>query len=432
MLQVIGRSIAKRMKYIYFILRMMLSHPKLFRKFLIATGLTTSLIVIAFKLAKKMRKYYSRLNNRQNNEIANIEKKEDNVNLVRSKNPSLNRQFYRELLYLLRIMFPKVFCKQSALLFLHTGTLICRTFLSIYVAKLEGLLVRNIVNKSSKLFAKYLIYWLLIAIPATTCNSLIRYLESELDLELKSVLVKKSLSIYFKDRIYYRIAVRQSDNVQIDQNLTEDIDKLTNLLVHLYSHLTKPILDVTLITATLISLAKNNNFNYVVPSTIAFLVISLTGYLMRLLSPRFGKMVAEVAKQKGYLRYLYTRIQSNSEEIAFFCGEKTESNLIKVNYEKLKKQSEKIYINKLWYVIFEQFFLKYVWSAAGLSMISLPILLAENKLVSETKDMEISERTEKFTMAKNLLVSAADAIERIMTSYKEVCFIHFLTDAHFK
>ena len=266
MLQVIGRSIAKRMKYIYFILRMMLSHPKLFRKFLIATGLTTSLIVIAFKLAKKMRKYYSRLNNRQNNEIANIEKKEENVNLVRSKkneskNPSLNRQFYRELLYLLRIMFPKVFCKQSALLFLHTGTLICRTFLSIYVAKLEGLLVRNIVNKSSKLFAKYLIYWLLIAIPATTCNSLIRYLESELDLELKSVLVKKSLSIYFKDRIYYRIAVRQSDNVQIDQNLTEDIDKLTNLLVHLYSHLTKPILDVTLITATLISLAKNNNFN---------------------------------------------------------------------------------------------------------------------------------------------------------------------------
>ena len=171
MLQVIGRSIAKRMKYIYFILRMMLSHPKLFRKFLIATGLTTSLIVIAFKLAKKMRKYYSRLNNRQNNEIANIEKKEENVNLVRSKNPSLNRQFYRELLYLLRIMFPKVFCKQSALLFLHTGTLICRTFLSIYVAKLEGLLVRNIVNKSSKLFAKYLIYWLLIAIPATKYKS---------------------------------------------------------------------------------------------------------------------------------------------------------------------------------------------------------------------------------------------------------------------
>jgi ATP-binding cassette subfamily D (ALD) protein 2 len=58
-------------------------------------------------------------------------------------------------------------------------------------------------------------------------------------------------------------------------------------------------------------------------------------------------------------------------------------------------------------------------------MISIPLLLSEkSKSQNNTEIIDVSDemsiRTEQFTLAKNLLISAADAVERIMTSYKEV------------
>jgi ABC-type uncharacterized transport system fused permease/ATPase subunit len=135
-------------------------------------------------------------------------------------------------------------------------------------------------------------------------------------------------------------------------------------------------------------------------------------------------MAAEEAKRKGYLRFLYTRIQTNSEEIAFLGGESNEHSLIYKNFIHLKQHLEKIYFNKLWYVVFEQFLMKYVWSSAGLTMISIPILIGRtsgtNSLLDNNDEDSVSQRTEQFTTARNLLNSAADAIERILTSYKEV------------
>merc|ERR1719295_1757842 len=62
--------------------------------------------------------------------------------------------------------------------------------------------------------------------------------------------------------------------------------------------------------------------------------------------------------------------------------------------------------------------MKYGWAGTGMVMISIPILTS--KKAGKHGESGISERTEYYTTAKNLLTSGADAMERLMTAYKEV------------
>lgn len=70
-----------------------------------------------------------------------------NSSVPRPRLPGVNLQFFKEMKFLLKLMIPNVWSKQIGLLITHTGTLIARTFLSIYVAKLEGKIVKEIVQK---------------------------------------------------------------------------------------------------------------------------------------------------------------------------------------------------------------------------------------------------------------------------------------------
>ena len=62
-------------------------------------------------------------------------------------NPSLNLDFFRNLRKLLGIVLPGVWSKEFGLLGAHSLTLVARTFLSIYVAGLEGRMVKHIVKR---------------------------------------------------------------------------------------------------------------------------------------------------------------------------------------------------------------------------------------------------------------------------------------------
>jgi ATP-binding cassette subfamily D (ALD) protein 2 len=111
---------------------------------------------------------------------------EKNKALQRKKNvPGFNREFVLQLYQLVRLLIPTFWSKEVGLLFVHTLALITRTFMSIYVATMEGRMVKFIVQRDVNNFAFMLLKWLGVALPATFLNSLIRYLESKIALAFR-------------------------------------------------------------------------------------------------------------------------------------------------------------------------------------------------------------------------------------------------------
>lgn len=97
----------------------------------------------------------------------------------------LDYDFFRQLIMLLKIMVPGWRSREMGLLSCATLTLLTRTFLSVYVAELEGQIVKRIVLRDIRGFGLMLARWFAIALPATFVNSAIRYLEGRLALSFR-------------------------------------------------------------------------------------------------------------------------------------------------------------------------------------------------------------------------------------------------------
>ncbi|XP_001629201.2 ATP-binding cassette sub-family D member 2 [Nematostella vectensis] len=334
----------------------------------------------------------------------------------------VDKDFVHQILKLLRIVLPGPFSKQAGLLFVHSGCLIARTFLSIYVATLDGRVIKSIVQKNVPMFIVQLLKWIAVAIPATFINSMIRFLENRIALSFRTELVNHAYEKYFANQTYYKVGNLDNRLTNADECLTEDIRMFCNSIAHLYSHLTKPCLDIVVICWTLDSMARKRGASWKLPLSIAGVVIYLTAMILRSMSPKFGRMAAEESKRRGQLRFLHSRVIANSEEIAFYGGHKVELSWLRNSFQSLAKQMERIYSQRLWYIMLEQFLMKYVWSAAGLVMVATQILVgqATPEELESGGDNGVSSRAQQITTSRHLLVSAADAIERIMSSYKEI------------
>ena len=168
------------------------------------------------------------------------------------------RSFSSQLRYLLGIVIPSVWSREMGMLSAHTALLLCRTYISMANSRLDGKLVRHIVAGDKAKFLESLVMLLLIGIPATLVNSLIKYTKDSLVIAFRARLVTKAHGMYMnKDRVYYK--AQHLDTTlqhQADQAMTDDIETFSDHLVHLYSHLSKPIVDLAFISATLYATAR--------------------------------------------------------------------------------------------------------------------------------------------------------------------------------
>ena len=276
------------------------------------------------------------------------------------KKVELNSEFFRNLWRLLRIVIPGWKSKELRLVISHSFFLVIRTLISLYVAELDGKLVSSLVRGKGKEFLKGIVWWMIVAVPATFTNSMLSYHQCKLALQYRSRLTTYLHARYLSNMTFYSLSALDDRIKNADQLITVDVSRFSNSLAELYSNLAKPMLDIII-------------YNYSLSRSVGgeglfmmSLMVQLSANIMRALTPPFGKYVAEEARLEGEFRFQHARLIDNSEEIALYSGHEAEKDTLDKGYFTLIKHVNRILRRRLYHGVMEDFVIKYFWGALGL------------------------------------------------------------------
>lgn len=336
---------------------------------------------------------------------------DDNADAVqRKKRVEINREFFKNLLKLLRIVIPGVKSKEARLLLSHTIFLVLRTLLSLYVAALDGRVVSALVKGRGRDFLLGLVWWMMVAVPATFTNSMLQYHQTKLALQYRTRLTSHIHNKYLDNMTFYTLSALDDRIKNADQLIAVDVSRFSNSLAELYSNLAKPILDMVVYNY---SLSKSVGGEGLLAMA---LLVQISANVMRALTPPFGKYVADEARLEGEFRFQHTRLIDYSEEIALYNGHEAEKDTLDKGYFTLIKHVNRILRRRFYHGFMEDFVIKYFWGALGLCLCSVPVFFkVPGQLAGGMRD-----HTESFVTNRRMLLASSDAFGRLMFSYKEI------------
>ncbi|KAI8818747.1 ABC transporter transmembrane region 2-domain-containing protein [Fimicolochytrium jonesii] len=319
--------------------------------------------------------------------------------------------FFKRFGKLLRIIIPGVSSKEFWLLNTFSGFLLGRTLLSLYIADLDGKIVSALVRGQGRQFLLYIVYWMAVAVPATYTNSMLTFLQNKLAIAFRTRLTNHIHDQYLADMTFYKVGNLDDRIKNADQLITQDVSKFCFAVSELYANLSKPTLDTLLYNW---QLARNVGGEGIFGLTA---VVQSSAWVLRVLTPHFGKMVAEEQRLEGEFRFTHSRLIENAEEIALYGGHAVEKGNLDQNYFNLIRHVNRIFKTRIWHGMLEDFVIKYVWGAMGMAICGIPAFF---ELPGTDGSSDVGSRTQGFVTNRRLLLSSADAFGRIMYSYKEI------------
>ncbi|XP_059419835.1 ATP-binding cassette sub-family D member 3b [Carassius carassius] len=335
----------------------------------------------------------------------------DNDKDRKTDKTSVDKVFFRRIWHIMKILLPQTFCKESGYLLLIAVMLMARTYCDVWIIHNGTMIESAIIGRSTTTFKRYLVNFITVMPFISLVNNLLKLGLNELKLSFRVRLTNHLYNDYMMGFTYYQIGNLDNRIANPDQLITQDVEKFCNSVVDLYSNISKPLLDILIYIFKL-----NTAIGSLGPaSLLSYLLFS--GLLLTRLRRPIGKMTVMEQRYEGEYRYVNSRLITNSEEIAFYNGNRREKQTINGTFQKLVDHLSRFIHFRFSMGVVDSIIAKYIAMAVGYLVISRPFLdLTNQRHVNST----YSERLEDYYQSGRMLISLAQALGRIVLAGREM------------
>ncbi|GFP84827.1 ABC transporter d family member 1 [Phtheirospermum japonicum] len=240
-----------------------------------------------------------------------------------------------------KILVPTVFDKQGAQLLAVATLVLSRTWISDRIASLNGTTVKYVLEQDKAAFIRLIGVSVLQSAASSFVAPSLRHLTALLALGWRIRLTKHLLRNYLRKNAYYKVFHMSRENVDADQRLTQDLEKLTSDLSGLVTGMVKPTVDILWFTWRMKLLTGRRG----VAILYAYMLLGL-GFL-RVVTPDFGDLTSREQQLEGTFRFMHERLRTHAESVAFFGGGAREKEMIESRYGDLFNHSM-LFLKKKW------------------------------------------------------------------------------------
>ncbi|KAK5785325.1 hypothetical protein PVK06_039897 [Gossypium arboreum] len=251
-----------------------------------------------------------------------------------------------------KVLVPTLFDKQGAQLLAVALLVVSRTWVSDRIASLNGTTVKHVLEQDKAAFIRLIGISVLQSAASSFIAPSLRHLTARLALGWRIRLTQHLLKNYLRNNAFYQVFHMSSKNIDADQRITHDLEKLTTDISGLVTGMVKPFVDILWFTWRMKLLTGQRG----VAILYAYMLLGL-GFL-RTITPDFGDLTSREQQLEGTFRFMHERLRTHAESIAFFGGGAREKAMVESRFRELLDHSLLLLKKKWLFGILDDFVTK--------------------------------------------------------------------------
>lgn len=328
-----------------------------------------------------------------------------------SRKVAVDAVFVRRLWRLLKILVPGVLSREMGYIVLVALMMLVRTYCDLWMIQSTTFIERIIIGRDGTHFYAHLFWFFVSLIPIALVNNLLKYGLWAMALSFRTRMTKFLFSEYLKGFTYYKISNLDNRISNADQLLTQDVERFSDSMAELYSNISKPLLDIIIYARKL-----SGAIGVQGPSSMLG-YLAFSGVFLTWLRRPTGRYTILEQRLEGEFRFVNSRLITNSEEIAFYQGNKKEQSVLDASFARLHRLLKKAMAFRFFMGIVDTMVAKYLATVVGFYVVSRPFLDPTNMRHAAMNKDEIMQ---DYYRSGRMLMNLATAVGRLVLAGREL------------